>query len=175
LQYEAKAWGNRQMSVFIQHKNNNYADLYRQVISLENAWNPRPVATFTMPSDGEVVISFRVGANDRTVILDNITLDEVACPAAKEDVPYSPGIQLFPNPATHSVRLTTELSEPTHADIQVYDAFGKMVKNINTVELHAGEQTLDIDLSDLSAGVYFCTLKSNNWQAVKKLVVKQPS
>ncbi len=171
LKYEAKAWGDRNMSVFVQHKNNNYATLYSQVVPLENAWNLRPTATFTMPSNGEVVISFRLGTNNKTVILDNITLNEVGCSAAKKDESYSPDIQLFPNPTTHTIHLNTELSDHTSADVFVYDAFGKMVKNLTAIELTAGLQTLDIDISDLSAGMYFFTLQSDNWQAVERFVI----
>ena len=112
-----------------------------------------------------------MGTNAKTVILDNITLDEVGCPAAKKDETYSPDIQLFPNPATHTIHLNTELSDHTQADVLVYDAYGQIVKTVTGLELTTGSQTLNIDISDLSTGMYFCTLKSGNWQAVERFVV----
>jgi len=59
--------------------NDNKTVFYSEEVSLENNWNPRPIGSFSMPFDGEVEISFRIGGNDKTVILDNISLHEEGC------------------------------------------------------------------------------------------------
>ncbi len=170
LKYDAKAWGNRNMSVFVQRKDNS-ADLYSQEISLSSTWKTNQVATFTMPVDGDVVITFRVGTNNKTVILDNITLNEVGCANARQDLSYAPDLHLYPNPATHTIYLDYELPESTSGSLLIYDAFGKVVKSISTIDLEAGLQTLNIEVAELSAGMYFCTIQTDDWQAVQKFVI----
>ncbi len=83
----------------------------------------------------------------------------------------SQNIHLSPNPANQNIQLTYEISENTQAQMQIYDAFGKLVKNINNVELYEGLHNFNVDVSDLSAGMYFCTLQSDKWQAIEKFVI----
>ena len=61
-----------------------------------------------------------------------------------------------------------ELSETNGVSITIYDIVGKAVKIIPAENLQLGKNTLTIDLSDLSNGVYFCKINSSeNVQTVK--------
>lgn len=84
LNYDAKSWADRTIQVVVKQLHGNEQVLYSKVIQLEDAWNPRPTGIFVMPSTEEVSISFRVGGNDKTVIIDNISLQEDGC--CKSDV-----------------------------------------------------------------------------------------
>jgi len=99
----------------------------------------------------------------------DIGADEVTG-SAKEDVSLASSFILSPNPANHSIQLTYELSENTQADIHVYDAFGKLVKHMTDVELITGS-TIDVEVAQLPAGVYFCALQFGESQAVKKFII----
>lgn len=83
---------------------------------------------------------------------------------------FSQNIYLSPNPANQSIELTYEISENTQAQIQIYDAFGKSVKHITEVELLAGAP-IEIEVAQLPAGIYYYSLQSNKWQAIKKFVI----
>jgi len=112
--------------------------------------------------------------NGDLIYIDDVLIE--ACggtilPVKVEILPTSIAVNLYPNPANHSIQLDCEISENTHAQIQVYDNLGQLVKNMTNIELYEGTQTLNVDVSDLSTGMYFCTLKSDKWQTVKKFVI----
>ncbi len=102
---------------------------------------------------------------------DNSGVDCYGAGGNKEGLSNIPDIQLYPNPATNIINVKYELSENTTANIMVFDAFGKLVKNVPNVELLAGNQTLDMNVSDLSAGMYFYTLQASEWKATKKFII----
>ncbi len=91
---------------------------------------------------------------------------------AKVEVPTaSTRVNLYPNPARHSIQLDCEIPENTQAQIQVYTNMGQLAKNISNIELNEGTQTLNVDVSDLPTGMYYCVLQSAKWQAVQKFVI----
>ncbi len=130
--------------------------------------------TYTFPitmnnsTDNNTRFEIFLGGSWTKVYIDEVSLS-VDC-NNKQDLNITQDIELYPNPANHNIQLTYKLSENTQAQIQVNDAFGKLVKYINNVELLTGLPT-EIEVSDLPAGVYFCTLQSGEWQAVKKFVI----
>jgi len=91
--------------------------------------------------------------------------------APKEDTSLAPNVNLYPNPATHTIHVEYELSENAPANISILDAFGKVVKNVPNAELFAGTQTLNMDISDLPAGMYFYTIQAKDWKVTKKFIV----
>ncbi len=69
------------------------------------------------------------------------------------------GISVFPNPASTILYLTMgEVTRET-VSIAVFDVFGKNVLN---KELNLGDESADIDVSGLTPGIYFCTVKDGN-------------
>jgi len=90
--------------------------------------------------------------------------------ADKQETSFAPDIRLYPNPATHTIHVEYELSENSLANISIFDAFGKVVKNVPNIELFAGTQTLNTDISDLPAGMYFYTIQAKDWKVTKKFI-----
>lgn len=81
--------------------------------------------------------------------------------------------QMFPNPAFDRVTLNFVLDEnETNPEFLLFDANMKLIKD---VELNAGRSgsinTIDIDLSSLSHGIYMCNYKTNTKTEVNKLVI----
>jgi len=110
-----------------------------------------------------------LGANGAWLSFDSV---ELTGPCNnKQDASLAPDIQLYPNPATRIINVEYELPQSTSSNILVFDAFGKVVKNVADVELFAGKQTLNMDISDLAAGMYFYTLQANEWKATNKFII----
>ncbi|PKL79656.1 MAG: hypothetical protein CVV25_07240 [Ignavibacteriae bacterium HGW-Ignavibacteriae-4] len=66
---------------------------------------------------------------------------------------------VYPNPATDFIKL--ELNASTlNSQVQIFDAFGKQVMSI----IYTGE---DIDISKLTAGVYFVKTPSHSYKFIK--------
>lgn len=77
-------------------------------------------------------------------------------------------IQILPNPANDSFKIVS--NSPLNR-IQIADATGKIVKEINQLNLIL--QSYSIDISDLSEDVYFTTIETNEGVSIHKLLVKR--
>jgi len=81
-------------------------------------------------------------------------------------------IVIFPNPASELVNLRFELPIVLEdAILELFDNQGRVLRNVQVNG--AGEQTIQMNVSDLPAGTYFCRLSAKNFDAeVKTLVVR---
>ena len=73
--------------------------------------------------------------------------------------------KIYPNP-THG-QFFYELDNIENASLQIMDAGGKLVRNIDKLE-HKGE----INLSDYAKGVYFIRLTKDSSTSVQKLIIE---
>jgi hypothetical protein len=82
-----------------------------------------------------------------------------------DEVHPSQSLKLFPNPT--SGRLTVKLQSPGINKIEIFDRFGKRLKIERTVTANA-----ELDLSGLSAGIYFLSVSDEEGKSqVKKIVI----
>lgn len=78
-------------------------------------------------------------------------------------------LTLFPNPVSISGTLTFELKESGDVSLAIYDAFGRMVKEIENTFLPSGSHTRQIDLSGLASGLYGIRISSENGDAFARM------
>lgn len=77
-----------------------------------------------------------------------------------------------PNPANSSATIRYRLAEPSAAAIYVTDISGRRLRTVLiSASEEAGNHTLDLDVSGMTAGVYFCTLETPGFKVSKKLIV----
>ena len=79
-------------------------------------------------------------------------------------------MQLYPNPAAGIVNIKYTASQPELVRIEVSDMTGKKVKELNTTA-HIADNSDEINISDLGAGIYTVRLISQDGENVKKLIV----
>jgi hypothetical protein len=80
-------------------------------------------------------------------------------------------IQLFPNPATDKITLTSGSTINSNVLVNIVDVAGRVAQTASFNNLTAnGQQTIDI--SRLAKGVYFVKINSANSEMVEKLVVR---
>jgi hypothetical protein len=72
-------------------------------------------------------------------------------------------MSVYPNPASGQVKVNFE----GKGNITVYNMLGQAVYHAENVE-----NTKAISLSNMTAGVYFVTVRSGNATATQKLIVK---
>ncbi len=72
------------------------------------------------------------------------------------------GVQLYPNPANGMVNLRFDLSG-NNAQVRVTDKLGGEVLPAQTVQ-GEGQKALQLDVSNLSAGIYYVKLHDNRGQ-----------
>jgi alpha-tubulin suppressor-like RCC1 family protein len=78
---------------------------------------------------------------------------------ASASQPKEASITIFPNPATKQATLSWELTDETVAVFTLFNAQGKQ---ISSQVLTAQTGTLEIDIANLPAGVYFWSITQNN-------------
>jgi hypothetical protein len=86
--------------------------------------------------------------------------------------------QNYPNPFNPTTKFRFDVpksgnSSTEHVQIKVYDLLGKEAAMIVNEDLAPGTYEYEWDASNLSSGVYFYTLKTNNFEATRKLVLNK--
>jgi photosystem II stability/assembly factor-like uncharacterized protein len=83
---------------------------------------------------------------------------------------------IHPNPCSKATLLRYQIPVTRHASrvtrIDLYDISGVRIKRLMNEVKMPGEYEMEIDVSNLSAGLYFIRLQAGNRLAVEKLIVK---
>jgi photosystem II stability/assembly factor-like uncharacterized protein len=74
-------------------------------------------------------------------------------------------VQVYPNPAT--TEITVSLTSPSEVDIRIFDVSGKLLVYQADKMI---EGTHSLDVSELTSGVYFLRINSENGEITKKLI-----
>jgi hypothetical protein len=78
---------------------------------------------------------------------------------------------IYPNPAKNNATLAIDLKNNSKVDIAVINVVGQTVKSTKA-EGQMGANTINIDLSGLSKGIYMVNVKVDNATSTKKLIVE---
>jgi len=79
-------------------------------------------------------------------------------------------IRLFPNPAKHTAYLTFDLSQATAVSIDLINNLGQVVRQFESVEAH--DNTIELQLQSLPAGIYLIRIRDDNTEQVKRLLIR---
>jgi hypothetical protein len=75
---------------------------------------------------------------------------------------------VYPNPFSTTTTLNFNLNVNCKINLTISDIQGRTVKTFYSPELQKGNNQLQLDLSGLNAGIYFCNLYAkNHFQTVK--------
>ncbi|MBL7923610.1 MAG: T9SS type A sorting domain-containing protein [Bacteroidia bacterium] len=80
--------------------------------------------------------------------------------------------QNFPNPFNGSTQFNLNLVKSSNVTVEVYSVVGKLVKTVSYTNMAAGLNTLTIDASDLSSGLYTYTVVVGAEKATRTMIVK---
>ncbi|MBI5403217.1 MAG: T9SS type A sorting domain-containing protein [Ignavibacteriae bacterium] len=79
--------------------------------------------------------------------------------------------QNYPNPFNPSTKINFAITKPGFVSLRVYDITGKEIINLVNEKLQTGTYSYDFNATNLSSGIYFYTLKSDNFVSTKKMVL----
>jgi hypothetical protein len=79
--------------------------------------------------------------------------------------------QNFPNPFNPSTDIRFELAKAGLVNLTLYDAAGREVRTLVNGTFAAGAHTANFDASGLTSGVYFYTLRADNYTATRKMLL----
>jgi len=111
--------------------------------------------------------TFYIGTHGRGFFMSTSQVTAVEEP---QNTANSPGLSVYPNPASDNINLTFNLQKTSNVFISVVDLTGKQVFNSELYGLGDGKQNIPINISDLKAGTYLVFLKQNGRQEVKKFI-----
>ena len=97
--------------------------------------------------------------------MDSITINVEFCTGMNTNGSEH-ALQVFPNPASQSVRLLYDSDHISGFAVQLLDNLGKIVLTEST-----NSSTAVLDISNLSSGVYFIKVSESNNLIMKKLII----
>ncbi|MDX2174546.1 MAG: M14 family zinc carboxypeptidase [Bacteroidota bacterium] len=86
----------------------------------------------------------------------------------KHPIKFSESISLSPNPSNGIFQLTNSDTQPV--EVTIYNSLGQVVYSYAE---RSGSETIRIDLSNQTTGIYFVKLKTDNQETIKKIVIEK--
>ncbi len=80
-------------------------------------------------------------------------------------------VSLSPNPAQNFVRANIELAKPSVVTATLSDVTGRVISNLYNGNMNSGKNNININTSDIAAGVYFVNIAADNGNVVSTRVV----
>ena len=79
--------------------------------------------------------------------------------------------QNYPNPFNPSTKINFDLAKDGKVNLKIYDMLGREVSTLVNEFRTAGYYTIDFNASALSSGVYFYRITTEDFSAIKKMVL----
>ena len=79
--------------------------------------------------------------------------------------------QNYPNPFNPVTNIEFEISKTSDVNLTIYDVNGKELEVLVSSKLNAGTYKASWDASKYSSGIYLYTIKSENFQETKKMIL----
>lgn len=80
-------------------------------------------------------------------------------------------LKISPNPAYDNIEIPFSTSDCSASNLQIYDLTGRMVQDLSSKLINSNNQTLKVNLSNLSIGEYTIVLTCGNTQTSEKLII----
>ncbi len=110
-----------------------------------------------------------------SIYIDNINIyegspsDDIVLVGLEENAIN--GLEIYPNPAENEITIRYDIANSQSTRISIQDITGKENSSVK-VNSVAGSNLVFIDLSTVSAGIYFIVIENGEEKVVKKIVVK---
>jgi choice-of-anchor B domain-containing protein len=97
-------------------------------------------------------------------------LDASAAITGVEDHPADVAIiTLYPNPVSNNLSIVIENKASREISIELYNAYGVIVREYESVKVTNGKAQITSNISDLSSGLYFIKINNNLFRRFVKL------
>jgi hypothetical protein len=138
-----------------------YSETFTYVIPA--SYDENEISVIGFVSYSNPVIGEREILNADEAHLSEASLDEVSLIGS---------FSISPNPVDDQFTINLDLRNAVSADIVIYNTTGQKVSQIASGDYAAGAQTVEASVGDLTAGVYYVTIHTENHSLTQKLVVK---
>ena len=80
--------------------------------------------------------------------------------------------QNYPNPANNVTTISVELEESADVTVTITNLVGQTVSEMNAGNLKSGLHEINLNVSELSNGIYFYTVEAGNNSLTRKMIVE---
>ena len=121
--------------------------------------------------NGEVCITTSDGQNVCTTAPEAGTIIESQNTSSVETLEDGSEIAVYPNPASDILHLSFDSKVSRDIDVSILTIDGKAVQS-QSLRIFEGNQVLNLNVSDLSAGLYFVTIQSEDNLITQKVIIE---
>lgn len=122
--------------------------------------------------DGSTPVFAFVGGNYTNVYFDNYSWIPTDVNETQGNFPVEYILeQNYPNPFNPSTLIRFSIPENSFVSLKVYNVLGKEVSSIISEEMSAGNYEVNFNASNLSSGVYFYKLETENFVKTNKMIL----
>jgi len=79
-------------------------------------------------------------------------------------------LEIYPNPSRQNINIHYTLPQPTKVNLSIYDVAGRLVNTLTNSQHEPGAYQKTFNTGDLSQGVYFVRLHTNEKSIVEKVI-----
>jgi hypothetical protein len=80
-------------------------------------------------------------------------------------------LNISPNPVRENTTIKFYLKNEDLVSLIIYDTFGNIITNlVDNKNLLQGEHSINLSVEDMQPGIYFCCLKTSNYELTKKII-----
>jgi len=106
------------------------------------------------------------------MVLPVVMFNDETCEPTDVDIPEVLSLsQNYPNPFNPTTNIDFAIREPGNVQLAVYNVAGQMVGMLANGNYAVGQHTVTFDASELSSGVYFYTLSTQNESLSRKMIL----
>jgi len=102
---------------------------------------------------------------------DPVLLDVLKTTSLASNPDYSGQLKIYPNPFSDRAFIRYSLPSETHVSLFITNSLGIEVTRIIDTEQSAGDYQYDFKPVNLPTGIYFCTLKTDEFLVTKKIIL----
>ena len=96
------------------------------------------------------------------------SVDDHALPSLPSDYSLS---QNYPNPFNPTTTITYSIPDNGNVTLNIYDVLGNKIIQLENNNKTAGSYSTFFDASDLTSGIYFYTIRANNFVETRKMLL----
>jgi hypothetical protein len=109
------------------------------------------------------------GQDDTEEGYEQLMVDEIPEPLITENTTF---FSVYPNPVNTTAIVNLTLQEPEQVKITLYNTLGYQVSILLYEQMPAGQQFIEINFEEFTAGLYLLTIETKDCREVKKLIIQ---
>jgi len=154
---------NLSIALYFDHDARTASTILTQVEAQASLSTPMEIST--------AEAAFKYYVDPKTGQMPNINAGQSSSSTDSVQAVNDGSLQNYPNPFNPTTTISYQIPNSGHVTIKVFDVLGREVTTLVDEFKPSGRYSVQFDASRLSSGIYFYSIKSSNYNAVKKMLL----